>query len=61
MPSSPISTPPAAGPTTDAVWNMIALRLIAFGRSAAGTSVGINACRAGLSKVPKAAPAAASA
>ena len=53
-------TPPSDGPTTDAVWNMIVFRLMAFGRSSRGTSVGTSACRAGMSKAPTAAPSAAS-
>ena len=50
----------APGRRTDAVWNMIVLRLIAFGRCSRGTSVGTSACRAGRSKAPTAAPSAAS-
>ncbi len=46
---------------TDAVWNMIVLRLMAFGRCSRGTSIGTSAWRAGRSKVPTAAPSAASA
>ena len=59
-PQNPITSPPSAGPTTDAVWNMIVLRLIAPGRCSRGTSVGMSELRAGLSNAPKPAPAAAS-
>ena len=52
--------PPSAGPTTDAVSNMMLLSAIAFGRSLRGTSVGISDWRAGASNDPKAEPAAAS-
>ena len=54
-----ISRPPSAGPSTDAVWNMIVLRLIAFGRCSRGTSVGSSACRDGRSNALTAAPIAA--
>ena len=35
--------PPIDGPITDAVWNMIVLRLMAFGRCLRGTSIGTSA------------------
>src|SRR5215204_4757191 len=38
-----ISKPPSDGPATDAVWNMIVFRLIAFGRCSRGTRVGNDA------------------
>ena len=38
-------SPPSDGPTTDAVWNMMVLRLIAFGRCSRGTRVGTSALR----------------
>lgn len=53
------NTPPSAGPTTAAVWNMMVFRAMAFGRCSRGTSVGTSACRAGKSKAPTAAPSAA--
>ena len=59
-PDAAISTPPSEGPTTDAVWNMIVLRLIAFGRCSRGTSDGTSALRAGRSKAPTAEASAAS-
>jgi len=43
-----------------ATWNIMALRLMAFGRCSRGTSVGTSAWRAGRSKVPTEAPSAAS-
>ena len=59
-PVDAISSPPSDGPTTDAVWNMIVFRLIAFGRCSRGTSVGTSALRAGRSNAPTAEPSAAS-
>ena len=53
-PTTAISTPPSDGPTTDAVWNMMVLRLIAFGRCSRGTRLGTSALRAGRSKAPTA-------
>src|SRR5205085_12099078 len=53
--------PPSEGPATEAVWNMIVLRLIAFGRCSRGTSVGTSALRAGRSNAPTADATAASA
>ncbi len=59
-PLDAIISPPSDGPTTEAVWNMIVLRLIALGRCSRGTSVGTSAPRAGKSKAPTAEPSAAS-
>ena len=56
-----ITSPPIAGPATEANWNMIAFKVMAFGRCSRGTSMGTRACRAGRSKVLTAAPSAASA
>src|SRR6478672_5075625 len=58
-PAAAIRIPPSDGPTTDAVWNMIVLRLIALGRCSRGTSDGTSALRAGRSNAPTAAPSAA--
>ena len=57
---APITSPPSAGPATEAVWNMMVLRLIALGRWSRGTRLGISDWRAGPSKAPNAEPAAAS-
>src|SRR5690242_6388903 len=42
-PEEAISTPPSDGPITEAVWNMMVLRLMAFGRCSRGTSDGTSA------------------
>src|SRR5262252_6288985 len=55
-----MTIPPSDGPTTEANWNIMAFRLIAFGRCSRGTSVGTSACRAGRSKVLIDAPIAVS-
>ena len=55
-----MTRPPSAGPTTEATWNMIVLRLIAFGRCSRGTRFGTSDWRAGRSKAPAAELAAAS-
>ena len=48
-PRLPMMSPPSAGPSTDAVWNMIALRLMALARCSRGTRLGTRDCRAGAS------------
>ena len=60
MPGPAIRRPPSAGPSTDAIWNIIELRLIAFARCSRGTRVGISDWRAGPSNEPKAELRAAS-
>ena len=59
-PAYPITRPPSAGPSTEAAWNMMVLRLIAFGRCSRGTRFGISDCRAGPSNDPNAELSAAS-
>ena len=42
-PAEPMSSPPIAGPATDAAWIMIVFKLMAFGRCSRGTSIGRSA------------------
>ena len=59
-PRDAITSPPIAGPVTDAVCSMMLFKLIAFGRCSRGTSFGVSAWRAGRSKAPAAALTAVS-
>src|ERR1044072_2053544 len=54
-----MTNPPTPAPATEAPWNMIVMRLIAFGRCSRGTSVAVSDWRAGASNVPNAADSAA--
>ena len=49
------TSPPIAGPATDAVCSMMLFRVMAFGRCSRGTRFGTSAWRAGRSNAPAAA------
>ena len=49
-----MTTPPSAGPATDATCAMIVFSVMAFGRCSRGTRLGTSDCRAGRSNAPAA-------
>jgi len=59
-PTTAISTPPTAGPTTSPALLTLALRATAFGRSFRPTTRKVNACLLGASRIVPSPPNAAS-
>ncbi len=49
-----ITTPPSAGPATEATCTMIVFKVMAFGRCSRGTRLGVSDWRAGRSNAPAA-------